>query len=212
MAIQIQERVPVHAPPERVWSYLTDPGQVVRCLPGAELLEAQDERTFLGRVKVKIGPVTATYRGKAQFVELDAEGRRVRMAGEGQETGGSGSARMTMSSEVAALPDGGAEVRVVVEMEVVGRVVQFGRGMIEEVSRQLFRQFAACVQSTLAQEPAAAPAATPPPPLSSASPPTSSAPAAAAPAPAVEPVNALRLLLRAILEWSRRILHLQRKG
>jgi carbon monoxide dehydrogenase subunit G len=208
VAIQIQERFQVQAPPERVWSYLTDPAQVVRCLPGAELVEAQDERTFVGRVKVKIGPVTATYRGKAQFVELDAGARRVRMVGEGQETGGSGSAKMTMSSEVATLPDGTSEVRVVVEMEVVGRLVQFGRGMIEEVSRQLFRQFAACMQSTLGGETAAAAAAVSPAARAPALPATS----ATAPAPAVQPVNALQLLLRAIIEWSRRVFHLQRKA
>lgn len=207
MAIQIQETFAVQATPAQVWAYLVDPREVVKCLPGAELLEAQDERTFLGRVKVKIGPVTASYRGKARFVELDEAGRRVGLEGEGQETSGSGSAKMSMSSEIVALPDGGAEVRVQVEIEVVGRIVQFGRGMIEEVSRQLFRQFAACVQATLSrpgEEPtpaAASPSAAAPAPAA----PGAAAHAVALPA-ANAPVNGLRLLFRALLEWGRRLL------
>lgn len=209
MAFQIEERFQIPAPPNRVWSFLTDPQQVVRCLPGAELLEVQDERTFLGRVRVKIGPVTASYRGKAEFAEVDAENRRLRMVGEGQETGGSGSARMTMSSEVAGLPDGGSEVRVAVEMEVVGKVVQFGRGMIEEVSRQLFRQFASSVEAALTDEAGATAAGgvAAGVPTGGGTPPD--VPATATPA---SPLNGLRLLWRALLAWLRRLFRRPRKA
>lgn len=149
--MKIEETFRVDAPAERVWAYLIDPRQVVQCLPGAELVEVEDDETFVGRVKVKVGPVTAAYKGRARFTELDEANRRVRMVGEGRETSGAGSAKMTMTSEVVELAEGGAEVRVEAEMDVVGKLVQFGRGMIEEVSRQLFRQFASCVQATLAQ-------------------------------------------------------------
>jgi uncharacterized protein len=151
VGLKVEERFTVRAPAERVWSYLTDPQQVVGCLPGAELVEVQDEDTFVGRVRVKVGPVTASYKGKATFVERDPASRRVRMTGEGQETGGSGSAKMTMVSTLVELPDGGTEVRVEAEIEVVGKIVQFGRGMIDEVNRQLFRQFASCTQERLAE-------------------------------------------------------------
>lgn len=208
VAIQIQETFDVRAAPREVWGYLVDPRRVVTCLPGAELLEVQDERTFVGRVKVKIGPVTASYRGKARFVELDEAAFRVGLEGEGQETSGSGSAKMSMSSEVVALPGGGSQVRVSVDVEVVGRIVQFGRGMIEEVSRQLFRQFAACAQAALAAPageaapvlsavPAAEPAAAPPAAVTA-------APAVAL--PAASPINALQLLFRTLVEWGRRVL------
>jgi uncharacterized protein len=149
MALKIEETFQVEAPIARVWNYLVDPHQLVQCLPGAELVEVQDGTTFLGRVRVKVGPITASYKGKAIFVELDEESRQVRMVAEGQETGGSGSAKMTMLSTLVELRDGGTEVRVHAEIDVVGRIVQFGRGMIEEVNRQLFREFASCTQARL---------------------------------------------------------------
>lgn len=148
--MKIQETFEVDAPSDRVFSFLVDPERVVRCLPGAELLEAEDERTFRGRVRVKVGPVTGSFEGRAEFTELDEAERRVRMKGSGQEKGGGGSASMTMSSQVVELPDGGSEVRVDVDVDVVGKLVQFGRGMIEQVSRQMFQQFAGCVAERLA--------------------------------------------------------------
>lgn len=156
MAITVDESFEVAAPPERVWAYLTDPARVVTCLPGAELLEVVDERTFTGRVKIKVGPVTASFRGRATFDEIDAAARRVRMSGKGQETAGAGSATMTMTSEVAAVGSASSRVRVSAQVEVVGRLMQFGRGMMEEVSRQVFSQFAGCVRATLETEAAAA--------------------------------------------------------
>ena len=149
MAFKIEEKFELQAPVERVWKYLIDPTQVALCLPGAELLEAQDERTFLGAVKVKVGPVSMSYKGTVKFIDVDNEAHQVRLVGEGREAGGGGSAKMTMVSKVTALSGGGSMVEVTTEMELVGKIVQFGRGMIEEVSRQLFRQFSACVKERL---------------------------------------------------------------
>ena len=149
MAFKITERFEVQAPVERVWKYLIDPASVVQCLPGAELLETQDERNFLGAIKVKVGPLSMAYKGKASFTEVNDETHTVRMVGEAREVGGSGSTKVTMVSTVTALAGGGSEVLVDSEINLVGRIVQFGRGMIEEVSRQMFRQFAACVKSRL---------------------------------------------------------------
>lgn len=155
MGLKIEETFRVQAPADRVWAYLIDPQRVVDCLPGAELLEVQADQTFLGQVKVKVGPITTAYKGRARFEEIDETARQVRMTGEGRETAGTGSAKMAMSSQVVEVAEGGAEVRVLAELDVVGRIVQFGRGMIEEVSRQLFVQFADCVRSTLEAAPAA---------------------------------------------------------
>ena len=149
MAFKIEEKFELQAPVERVWKYLIDPTQVALCLPGAKLLEAQDEHTFLGAVNVKVGPVTMSYKGKVRFTEVDEQAHQVRLVGEGREAGGGGSAKMTMVSKVTELSGGGSMVEVTTEMELVGKIVQFGRGMIEEVSRQLFRQFTACVKERL---------------------------------------------------------------
>ena len=100
MSIRIEEVFQIEAHADRVWAYLTDPRQVVHCLPGAELTSVQDESTFLGRVKVKVGPITAAYAGKVILTERDEANRVVRMTGEGRESGGSGSAKMMMTSTV----------------------------------------------------------------------------------------------------------------
>lgn len=156
MAFRIVERFEVHAPVERVWQYLIDPASVVQCLPGAELLESHDDRTFVGQIKVKVGPLSMSYKGKGSFTEMNDETHTVRMVGEAREVGGSGSTKVTMVSVVTALDGGGSQVSVDADINLVGRIVQFGRGMIEEVSRQMFRQFATCVKSRLeADEPPA---------------------------------------------------------
>src|SRR5690348_12899350 len=106
MAIKIEKVFEVQAQADRVWEYLTDPRQVVNCLPGAELTSVQDDVTFLGRVKVKVGPIVAAYAGTVVLTERDETNRVVRMTGEGRESGGSGSAKMTMTSTVVGLPSG----------------------------------------------------------------------------------------------------------
>jgi uncharacterized protein len=149
MPFKIEEEFEVRAPVQQVWEYLIDPARVVVCIPGAELLEAQDERTFVGAVKVKVGPMTMSFKGLMKFTEMDEQGHQVRMVGEGRDAGGAGSAKVTMLSKVAPLGGGGSLVVVNAEVDLVGKIVQFGRGMIEEVSRQLFRQFSACVKQRL---------------------------------------------------------------
>ena len=149
MAFKIEERFEVQAPVERVWQYLIDAQRVVHCLPGAQLIEQQDERTFLGAIKVKVGPLSMSYKGQAKFTEINEETHQVRMVGDAREVGGSGSTKVSMLSTVSPSANGGAEVLVNADIDLVGKVVQFGRGMIEEVSRQMFRQFSACVKKQL---------------------------------------------------------------
>jgi carbon monoxide dehydrogenase subunit G len=160
VGFRIEETFVVKAPVDRVWQYVIDPHQVVTCLPGAELTGDEGERVYTGKVKVKVGPVTASYAGRARLTEVDDGQRVVRMDAEGRESGGGGSAKLRMVSRVSAHPEGGAEVRVEAEVDVAGKIVQFGRGMIEAVSKQLFKEFAGCVRATL-EAPAAGAAATP---------------------------------------------------
>jgi carbon monoxide dehydrogenase subunit G len=227
MSIRIEEVFEIQAHPDRVWSYLTDPREVVHCLPGAELTSVQDDTTFLGRVKVKVGPIATAYAGKVILTERDDTNRVVKMTGEGRESSGSGSAKMTMTSTVVGLPSGGSEVRVTAEIDIVGRVAQFGRGMIESVNKQMFKQFTECVRSTLAQPAetpaastapaaemgAATPVSSPPPPLVSviatptsgsiipASMGTAPTPASATSTVSAQPVRLLPVLFRALGDY-----------
>jgi uncharacterized protein len=163
MAFGIKETFRVQAPVDRVWRYLVDPRQVVNCLPGAELTADEGERVYSGKVKVKVGPVTAAYAGRARLTEVNDAEHVVRMDAEGRESGGAGSAKLRMTSRVAAHPEGGSEIRVEAEVDVAGKIVQFGRGMIEAVSKQLFKQFVSCVRATLEAPAATATPATPAP-------------------------------------------------
>jgi uncharacterized protein len=214
VSIKIQEVFEIQAHPDRVWAYLTDPRQVVNCLPGAELTSVQDDTTFLGRVKVKVGPIVTAYAGKVVLTERDDANRVVRMTGEGRESSGSGSAKMTMTSAVVGLASGTTEVRVTADIDIVGRVAQFGRGMIESVNKQMFKQFTECVRATLtepspsASAPSSAPvsaresAAAPPAEIVRAS---TSEPAVATLAPpqtvAAKPVRLVPVLLRALWDY-----------
>ena len=92
-SLRIEEQLEVEAPAETVWKYLIDPERIVVCLPGAALELIQNERTFLGKVRVKVGAVTVAYRGTIEFTEVDHETRLVRMVGKGREKGGPGRRR-----------------------------------------------------------------------------------------------------------------------
>ena len=181
MSHRIEETFQLRAPVDRVWTYLVDPRQVVDCLPGAELTDVQSDTTFLGRVKIKVGPVTAAYNGKVTITARDDGAHVVSMVGEGRESGGAGSAKMTMTSRLATLPGGDTEVHVTADVDVVGKAAQFGRGMIESVNKQLFKQFTECVKGTLEQR-----------------------------AVAVKPVSVLPLVLRALAEKLQRFARLSR--
>lgn len=195
MAFKIAERFEVQAPVERVWKYLIDPASVVQCLPGAELLESQDDRNFTGAIKVKVGPLSMSYKGKGTFTEVNDETHTVRMVGEAREVGGSGSTKVTMVSVITPLDGGGSAVAVDADINLVGRIVQFGRGMIEEVSRQMFRQFATCMKARLEV------ADEPPPPTGTADAtdvqPSSATPTPP-PAPEVKAISATSVGFRAL--------------
>jgi carbon monoxide dehydrogenase subunit G len=148
MAIEFKETLQVDAPIDRVWEFVTDPRRVVTCMPGAGLDEVVDERTFLGTVKIKVGAITASYKGRVEFTEVDAQARALEVAAEGRETSG-GTARGTVSIRLNSLPEGPTEFVTEASVDLTGRIMQVGRGMIQGVSRQLFKQFAASTKELL---------------------------------------------------------------
>ena len=142
MGIPIEKSFVVKAPAAAVWEFLTDPVKVASCLPGAAITgKEEDGQTWGGTMTVKVGPVTASYRGKLRFERLDAAAREAEIAASGQETRGKGGADMRMKSRVVERAPGETEVTVASDVNVVGVLAQFGRGMIQDVSDQIFRRF-----------------------------------------------------------------------
>lgn len=150
--MKIEQTFILDAPPDRVWAFLTDPYQVASCLPGAAITEKVDDRTYRGTITVKVGPVTAGYKGTIRFERLDADRGEAELVGQGQDVRGKGGAEMRMQSRLQP-KDGGTEVTVVSEVAISGILAQLGRGMIESVSVQIFEQFAAAMRQKLAAAP-----------------------------------------------------------
>jgi carbon monoxide dehydrogenase subunit G len=141
MAIEIKETFQVSAPIDEVWRFMINPENVAACMPGASIAEILDERSFVGNIKLKVGAVTAKYKGKIAFVQLDEASHNMEMVAEGKEPGG-GTVTGTIGSHLVSLPDGSTEVFCESSIELTGKIMQVGRGMIEGVSAQLFKKFA----------------------------------------------------------------------
>ncbi|MBB4932701.1 carbon monoxide dehydrogenase subunit G [Lipingzhangella halophila] len=145
----------VPAPVSEAWQVLLDVPRIAPCMPGATLSEFDGE-TFTGTVKVKLGPVSLTYRGSGRFVETDEAARRVVIEASGKESRGSGTARATVTATLVAEDESTTRVDVGTDLTVTGRPAQFGRGMLSDVGARLIGQFADCLARTLAGEDTAA--------------------------------------------------------
>jgi carbon monoxide dehydrogenase subunit G len=146
--MQLENSFAVGAPPERVFAYLLDVNKIVSCVPGAELSEVVDPTTFKGKVKIKVGPITVAYSGTARIVDRDDANHAATLEAEGRETTGPGSARAKARMTVEA--DGaGSTVKIVTDYNVAGRVAQFGRGVMEDVSRRIVNDMAACIKANV---------------------------------------------------------------
>ena len=135
----------VDLPVDRAWAVLTDVERIAPCMPGAQLQEVEGD-TYRGVVKVKVGPITAQYKGQASFVEQDEAGHVAVLRAEGRETRGQGNANATITARLQ--PDGdGTAVSVVTDLTVTGKVAQFGRGVLADVSAKLLDQFVASLEA-----------------------------------------------------------------
>lgn len=158
MPIKIEKTFQVNEPLDKVWNFLSDPRKVASCVPGAQITEAIDERTYRGSIKVQVGPSVTDYKGQARIERLDDQNHEIEMVGKGQDIRGKGSASMKLTGKVRALPDGGTEVVSVSEITVVGILAQFGARMINEVSNKMFEEFTANFQRQLQEDRATDPA------------------------------------------------------
>src|SRR5260370_672805 len=201
MAIKIEKTFQVQEPLDTVWKFLSDPRKVAGCVPGAQITEAVDDRTYKGLIKVQVGPSVTDYKVQAHIERLDEENHEIEMVGKGQDVRGKGSASMKMIGKIRALSDGSTEVVTLSEVNVVGLLAQLGARMINEVSNKMFEEFTTNFRARLQQE---RPPETSPQASTSTSP--STAPGAT---DAPRPIKALPLVLsvlgESIVRFFRRI-------
>ncbi|HEX4223474.1 MAG TPA: SRPBCC family protein [Pseudonocardiaceae bacterium] len=190
----IENSFPVAAQPDQVFEFLQDAHNVAACFPGAQLVDEVGEDTYLGTVKIKVGPVTATYSGTATIVSRDPATRTAVLRAEGKDSRGAGTANATARMHVEPA-DGGATVQFATELSVSGKLAQFGRGIMSDVSARMVTQLADAVRDrimTTAPDAQASPAE-----------PTSAAPTAETAPPA--PLRAGTLIGAVIAGFFRRL-------
>ena len=143
----------VDVPLDQAWDVLTDVERIAPCMPGAQLQEVAGDE-YRGIVKVKVGPITAQYKGAARFLEKDDAARKAVLKAEGRDTRGQGNANATITATLEADGEGTA-VKVVTDLTVTGKVAQFGRGVLADVSSKLLTQFVDCLHDDLLSSPTA---------------------------------------------------------
>jgi len=142
MAEQIVNEFVVNRPIEEAWQIICDVERIAPCLPGAQLEEIEGD-VFRGRVKVKLGAVNAQFKGEARFIERDDEAHHATLHAKGRDTGGRGNAAADIIAEAEALSPTSTRCKVTADLHVTGKVAQFGRGIMGDVSKKLIDQFAA---------------------------------------------------------------------
>ena len=157
--MKITKTFVVQASPDATWQFLTDPARVAQCLPGAAITGQIDERTHAGTVTMKVGPVTASFKGTLRFERIDTATRTAEIVASGQDTRGKGGADMRMVSTLVEKSPGQTEVTIDSDVKIIGTLAQFGRGIIQDVSDQIFDRFVAAVRAQLEPPAAAAGAA-----------------------------------------------------
>jgi carbon monoxide dehydrogenase subunit G len=149
VALRIEKTFQVKEPLDKVWSFLSDPRKVAVCVPGAQITEQVDQKTYKGAISVKVGPSVTDYKGEVTIVRLDPQNHEIEILGKGQDVRGRGSASMKMTGKLRALDDGGTEVTSISELNVVGILAQMGSRVITEVSNIMFAEFTRNFQTQL---------------------------------------------------------------
>ena len=158
--MELTNEFTVALPVDQAWSVLTDLERIAPCMPGAQLQEIEGDE-YRGVVKVKVGPITAQYKGKAQFVEKDEAARKCVLKAEGRDTRGQGNASALITTTFT--DEGGkTRVEIVTDLTITGRAAQFGRGVLADVSSKLIGQFVTCLETNVigSEAPAAPPEST----------------------------------------------------
>ncbi len=148
MAEQIVNEFTVNLPIDEAWPIICDLERIAPCLPGAQLEEIEGD-IYRGRVKVKLGAITAQFVGEAHFVERDDTAHTAKLKGKGRDTGGRGNAEADISAHAEALSPTSTKCNVVADLHITGKVAQFGRGIMGDVSKKLIDQFSSNLNTML---------------------------------------------------------------
>ena len=156
MAEQLVNEFTVNRPIEEAWPIITDVEKIAPCLPGAELQQIRQDddkgEVYSGVVKVKLGAISTQFKGDAYFVERDDENYRVKLNGKGRDTGGRGNAAADIVAQAESLSPTSTKVNVTTDLQITGKVAQFGRGILGDVSAKLIDQFAANLNEMIDQD------------------------------------------------------------
>jgi carbon monoxide dehydrogenase subunit G len=193
--VEFDNSFEVPLPPAEAWAVLMDIQRIAPCMPGAQLTEIVDDKTYKGKIAVRLGPVSLAFAGVVAFEEVDDINRRARVKAQGADAKGRGGANATASFRLE--PAGaGSKVLVHTDLSLSGAVAQYGRGvgMIQATASQIMTQFANNLKAQLAQQSPAAVSTS-----ASASTPASAIPAT--PPPAAKPISGFSLMARVL--WDR---------
>ena len=146
--MQLENKFTIAAPIEEAWAALNNPETVAPCFPGATLTEYEDD-SFTGTVKVKLGPISLTYKGKGTYVERDDANHKVVIDATGRDSRGNGTAAAKVTGSMVSQGPDKTEVTMVTDLSITGRPAQFGRGVISDVSEKIIGQFASCLTDKL---------------------------------------------------------------
>ena len=153
MAEQLVNEFTVNRPIDEAWAVITDVERIAPCLPGAQLQEIEGD-VYRGIVKVKLGSITPQFKGQATFIERDDDAHKAVLKAEGRDTGGRGNAAAEIEAQAESLSPTSTRVIVTTDLHITGRVAQFGRGIIGDVSKKLMAQFAGNLNTMLDEQPA----------------------------------------------------------
>ena len=144
----IENSFTVAQPADALWAFLLDVERIAPCMPGAELTETVDDRTWKGKVNVKFGPVALSFAGTVTIESRDDAARRVVLAAKGMEAKGKGAASAKVESWIEPA-EGGSTVHMASDITLTGTVAQLSRGLLPEISKKLTQEFANCLEASM---------------------------------------------------------------
>lgn len=151
--MELSNEFVVHVPIARAWAVLTDVETIAPCLPGAQLEEVEGNE-YRGGVKIKVGPITAAYKGKATFLEKDDVNHVAKLRGEGRDSKGQGNASVTITMRLTDVDGASTKVNIHNDLSISGKVAQFARAsVLSEVSEKLLNQFVSCLEHDVLTRP-----------------------------------------------------------